>query len=153
MTPSAISAILESRLFNLIARIVLLTPFWAAGIQHAAQWPLTLGEMAHFGLNPPALFGALTILTCLGGSALVIAGGRMTWFGAGARGVFTALTIPIAHAFWTMQGETATTELRTVMEHFAIVGGLMVVAILQNGRVAAPAPARATATAAAASAA
>ncbi len=98
MTPNWVSALLESRTFQVIARIVLTTPFWAAGVQHALQWPQTMGEMAHFGLNPPVLFGALTVLTCLAGSLLVILGGKWTWLGAGALGVFTALTIPIAHA-------------------------------------------------------
>jgi len=132
--PSWISAILDSSAFRLISRILLTLPFWLAGLQHAVQWPLTLGEMAHFGLNPPWLYGALTILFCLAGSAAVIPGGRWTWLGAGALGIFTALTIPIAHAFWKLSGDASLAELRTVMEHVSIIGGLMVVAYAQNGR-------------------
>ena len=133
MTPAPIASILNSRLFQILARIVLTTPFWAAGLQHALQWQSSLGEMTHFGLNPPALFLVLTIVTCLAGSAAVIAGGRWTWLGAGALGIFTALTIPIAHAFWTMSGDAAMGEFRTVIEHISIIGGLMVAAILLNG--------------------
>jgi transmembrane protein len=133
MTPVWTAAILRSRAFQILARIVLTTPFWAAGIQHAAQWNSSLGEMTHFGLNPPALYLVLTILTCLVGSGLVIAGGAWTWLGAGALGVFTALTIPIAHAFWSMTGDAAMGEFRTTIEHVSIIGGLMVVAVLLNG--------------------
>ena len=133
MTPAPIASILNSRLFQILARIVLTTPFWAAGLQHALQWQSSLGEMAHFGLNPPALYLVLTIVTCLAGSAAVIAGGRWTWLGAGALGIFTALTIPIAHAFWNMSGDAAMGEFRTVIEHVSIIGGMMVVAILLNG--------------------
>jgi transmembrane protein len=133
MTPAWTAAILKSRAFQVFARIVLTTPFWAAGVQHALQWNASLGEMTHFGLSPPALYLLLTIVTCLAGSALVIAGGRWTWLGAGWLGVFTALTIPIAHAFWTMSGDAAMGEFRTVIEHVSIIGGLMMVAVLLNG--------------------
>jgi transmembrane protein len=133
-TPAWVSAILDSAAFRVASRILLTTPFWAAGLQHAAQWSLTLGEMEHFGLRPPALYGVLTILTCLVGSALTIPGGRWTWLGAGLLGVFTALTIPIAHAFWALTGDAMMGELRTVMEHVSIIGGLMVLAYAQNGK-------------------
>jgi transmembrane protein len=133
MTPAWTAAILKSRTFQILARIVLTTPFWLAGLQHLVQWNSGLGEMAHFGLNPPALYLALMIATCLAGSALVIAGGGWAWLGAGALGVFTALTIPIAHAFWKLSGDAMMGELRTTMEHISIIGGLMVVAILLNG--------------------
>ena len=134
--PSVISALLKSRAFHLVARIVLTVPFWGAGIQHAVQWSTIPAEMTHFGLNPPVLYGVALIATCLIGSLLVILGGRLTWLGAGALGVFTALTIPIAHAFWTMQGDVAMTEFRTVMEHVSIIGGLMVVAAMEANREA-----------------
>ena len=134
--PSVISALLKARAFHLFARIVLTVPFWGAGIQHAVQWSSVPGEMAHFGLNPPVVYGVAMIATCLIGSLLVILGGRLTWLGAGALGVFTALTIPIAHAFWAMQGAAAMSEFRTVMEHLAIIGGLMVVAAMEANREA-----------------
>lgn len=134
MTPAWTAAILQSRTFQILARVVLTTPFWAAGLQHALQWNQSIGEMQHFGLNPPQLYIAATIVTCLAGSALVIRGGRWAWLGAGALGVFTALTIPIAHAFWNMSGDAAMGEFRTTIEHISIIGGMMIVAILLNGR-------------------
>lgn len=141
MTPAWVSGLLGSRTFQFFARIVLTTPFWAAGIQHGLGWADWLGTMAHFNLDPPVVFGVLTLATCLGGSALVIAGGGWTWLGAGALGVFTALTIPIAHAFWTMQGQAAMTEFYTALEHVSIIGGLMVMSVLANSSPeTAPAP-------------
>lgn len=136
MTPKWVAAILESRAFPWIARILLTTPFWAAGIQHLAQFQDTLGEMEHFALNPPLLWAVIAILSMYGGSILVIAGGRWTWLGAGWLGVFTVLTIPIAHAFWKLQSQDQIGELRTVMEHISIIGGMMVVAILEHRRAA-----------------
>ncbi|MEK1930980.1 MAG: DoxX family protein, partial [Pararhizobium sp.] len=64
-------------------------------------------------------------------SALVISG-RYVWLGAGALGVFTALTIPVAHAFWEMTGETAFFEMLFAIEHISVIGGLMTVAILRR---------------------
>jgi transmembrane protein len=150
MVPTLVSGLLSSRAFLIFARIVLTTPFWAAGIQHALDWGGWVGTMAHFNLNPPVLFAFLTLLCCLGGSVAVIASNKWTWLGAGALGVFTALTIPIAHAFWTMQGQAAMTEFYTVLEHIAMIGGLMVVSVLANS---APASAGASDVAPAAAAA
>ena len=132
--PSVINALLKARAFQFFARVLLTLPFWGAAIQHTVQWSTVPGEMAHFGLNPPVVYGLALIVTCMVGSVLVILGGRLTWLGAGALGVFTALTIPIAHAFWNMQGDMAMTEFRTVMEHVSIIGGLMVVAAMEANR-------------------
>ena len=144
MTPNWVAATLQSRSFLLLARIVLTTPFWGAGIQHLVQYQTIPGEMAHFGLTPALPYAVALIVTLFTGSALVIAGGKWSWLGAGWLGVFTALTIPICHAFWNMQGAEAMSEFRTVMEHVSIIGGLMVMAILDHVGAAAPAGARLT---------
>jgi transmembrane protein len=82
-------------------------------------------------LHPPLAYNIATIICMLAGSALVIVN-RFTWLGAGALGVFTALTIPIAHAFWTMTGEKAQTELFIVVEHIGLIGGLIGVSVLSR---------------------
>jgi transmembrane protein len=131
MTPAWVNGLLGSRAFLTFARIVLTTPFWAAFIQHGLGWNAWVGTMAHFNLNPPVLFALLTLATLLAGTVLVFIDKR-AWLGAGALAVFTALTIPIAHAFWTMQGQAAATEFYTVLEHVSIIGGLMILSILAN---------------------
>ena len=113
--------------FGYIARILLTYMFWASGIAKLVDFPAAVGEMTHFGLNPPAAFAIATIVVQLVGSVLVILN-RWTWLGAGALGVFTLLTIPIAHNFWTMEEPFKTIEFYVVMEHISIVGALMVVA-------------------------
>ncbi len=62
-------------------------------------------------------------------------GGKWTWLGAGALGIYTFLTILIAHHFWDMQGDERLAEMRTAIEHLSIIGGLMTVAIAENLRV------------------
>jgi transmembrane protein len=113
--------------FGYIARILLTYMFWASGIAKLVDFQAAVGEMTHFGLNPPAAFAIATIVVQLVGSVLVILN-RWTWLGAGALGVFTLLTIPIAHNFWTMEEPFKTIEFYVVMEHISIVGALMVVA-------------------------
>lgn len=122
-----VESITASRAFGLLARIILTSMFWLSGIAKLADFNGGVAEMAHFGLEPPALFNIATALTQLVGSALIIAN-KWTWLGAGMLAVFTALTIPLAHNFWTMQEPMRTVEFYVVMEHITVIGALMVVA-------------------------
>jgi transmembrane protein len=127
--PGPIASLLESAVFRVVARVLLTLPFWMSGLAKLADFGFATEEMAMFGLTPPAAFAVATIITQLGGSALVISG-RRAWLGAGALGIFTALTIPIAHNFWALEGERAMMEMFFVVEHISVIGGLMLAAIL-----------------------
>jgi transmembrane protein len=128
-----IALLLDSPLFSLAARVLLTFMFWSSGLAKLLDFPATLGEMSHFGLSPAAPIAVAVIIVLLGGSALIIAG-RHAWLGAGALGIFTLLTIPIAHAFWTMSGQEAFIEKLWVTEHLSVVGALMAVAVLCHDR-------------------
>ncbi len=142
--PAFIATLVNSRAFGYIARTILTYMFWASGLAKLLDFNAGVAEMAYFGLEPAPLFNIAVAITQLGGSALIIAN-RWTWLGAGALAIFTALTIPIAHTFWTMQEPMRTLEFYVVMEHITVIGALMVVAWksapVQN---AVPAPALAT---------
>lgn len=129
MTPSFISAILRSPVTAFLARLLLVFMFLGSAIDKITNFSGAQAEMAAFGLNPPWLFAAATILTQLVGSVLILAN-RATWLGAGALGVFTLLTIPIAHHFWTMEGPMALIEFYFTVEHLSVIGGMILVAIL-----------------------
>lgn len=116
-----------SRVFGFLARTILTSMFWLSGIAKLADFNAGVAEMAHFGLEPATGFNIAVAITQLVGSALIIAN-RWTWLGAGMLAVFTALTIPIAHNFWTMQEPIRTIEFYVVMEHITVIGALMVVA-------------------------
>jgi transmembrane protein len=122
-----VSALTSATWFGYVARTVLTFMYWASGLSKLIDFNGGVAEMAHFGLEPAAAFNIAVIITQLGGSALVILN-RWTWLGAGALAVFTALTIPIAHTFWTMEEPMKTLEFYVVMEHITVIGGLMVVA-------------------------
>ena len=115
----------------LAARILLTFPFWGSGLAKLIDFQGGVAEMAMFGLNPPVAFNILVLLTQLVGSALVIAN-RWTWLGAGALGVFTALTIPVVHHFWRLNGERAVVAFHTATEHVGMIGALVLVAVLSE---------------------
>lgn len=122
-----VNLVLRQPWFGVLARTVLTFMFWSSGLAKLIDLEGGRAEMAMFGLEPAWLFNITTVFVLLFGSLLVIID-RYTWLGAGALAVFTILTIPIAHDFWTMQEPTRTMEFHVVMEHITVVGGLLVVA-------------------------
>ena len=125
-----VNSIVENRAFQILSRIILTLPFWGAAIEHGIGFQAWVGTMAHFNLNPPVLFAIFALLTLVVGTYLAVFTNKWAWLGAGALGIFTFLTIPIAHAFWNMKDPQAHTEFYTVLEHIAIIGGLMVMSSL-----------------------
>jgi transmembrane protein len=136
MTPKSIATILDSGAVLFAARLLLAITFLVPGVMQAVQFQNAVGEFAHFNLNPAPVFVVASFITLLVGSALVVVGGRLTWLGAGALGVYTGLTILIVHHFWSMTGADQLNEMRTALEHISIIGGLIVVAALEHRRAA-----------------
>jgi transmembrane protein len=133
VTPAPIASLLRQPWLSLVARLALTLAYWWSGIAKAADFSGALGEASHFGLEPAWLVAASTILVQLGGSALVILG-RAAWLGAGALAVFTAIATLIAHSFWTVGDPMERFhEMNTFLEHIALIGGLILAAILAEG--------------------
>jgi len=127
-TPQPIAALLRAPAFGPVARAVLTTPYWFAGLYKLTHLPDALGEAAHFGLKPAGLVVALTVIVQLGGSVLLILG-RLGWLAAGALGVFTALATLIAHPYWTVTDPVERFHaLNTFLEHIGLIGGFMLAA-------------------------
>jgi transmembrane protein len=129
----SIRTLLGCPVLEVVARVVLCFPFWGSGLAKLIDFEGGVGEMAHFGLQPAVLFNIATIVTQLGGSALIILN-RATWLGAGPLGIFTALTIPLVHHFWQLEGERAIIAFHTATEHVGMIGALLIVAILSERR-------------------
>ncbi|HWD14461.1 DoxX family protein [Pseudochrobactrum sp. sp1633] len=130
MNPSWIYQILSMPVVQLLARILLTMTFWLSGVAKLFDFPSAVAEMTANNLPAPALFAAITIAVQLVGSALVIWGGSLVWLGAGALGVFTAMTIPVSHAFWRAEGMEAVAKMHVAVEHMSVIGGLIIVAVL-----------------------
>ena len=126
---SLMTSMLRARWAYHVAAVLLTFLYWSSALALAIDFNNTKSMMAHLGLTPAAAFAIATIIVQLGGSLLVILGGRFVWLGAGALAVFTLLTIPVAHRFWEMTGEAAFHEKLLVIEHLTVIGGLMLVSI------------------------
>ena len=125
-----INDVLRAPAVAFVARVLLTFPVWGSGLSKLIDFPGGVAEMAQFGLEPAVVFNIATIIVQLGGSLLVIVT-RATWLGAGALVVFTALTIPLVHHFWSMTEEPfRTIAFHTATEHVGMIGALIVVSIL-----------------------
>ncbi|MEW6454998.1 MAG: DoxX family protein [Pseudomonadota bacterium] len=133
---SGIVGLLDQPWFSLLARIALTAAFWLSGISKLTDFSGAVGEVRGLtGLEPVALVAALVIAVQIGGSLLVIWGGRWAWLGAGALGVFTLLATLMAHAWWTKAGIDRFRDFNTFWEHMGLIGGLMLAAVLANRSV------------------
>lgn len=133
MTPKLIDDILKSDWLWHASRIIITFMYWYAGIGFALDFQGAQQAMASAGIQPLWLVAALTILVEIGGSLLIIFD-RLVWLGAGALGVFTVLTIPLVHHFWTMTGGQAISARLESEEHLTVIGGLIAVSILSAVR-------------------
>jgi uncharacterized membrane protein YphA (DoxX/SURF4 family) len=103
--------------------------FLVSAILKLSNLPAAMAEQEAYGLHPSAFWAGLTIAVEFIGSLLVIYG-RFVWLAAGALGVFTALTVLIAHPFWTMQGEARLEAMTSVLEHVGLIGGLVLTVLV-----------------------
>lgn len=132
-----VDAFLGHKFTSAAARAFLTFPFWSSGLQKLSNWSATVGEMAHFHLVPYPAYAAAVILVQLAGSAAIL-WGPFAWVGAWALIIFTALTIPIAHPFWSMSGQAGLQEMYVAMEHIGVIGGLLLAAILRYRELSGP---------------
>jgi uncharacterized membrane protein YphA (DoxX/SURF4 family) len=137
--PGFVRAILDIPGIGFVARLALVSAYVLGGVVKLLDFPGAVAEQAHFGLHPPAVWAALTIVVELLGSALVISG-RWAWLGAGMLGVFTGLAALTANAFWTMpQGHDRFMATNAFFEHLGLIGGFVLVALSAH-RARRPAP-------------
>lgn len=131
--PKSVADLLSNRRFAIAARLFLTFAFWSSGFMELLDFPANAAAMQAHGLTPGWAFNAATIAVQMTASLMIICD-RGTWLAAGALGVFTALTIPIAHPFWRERGAEAFHDMTTAMEHVSLLGGLALVAIASRGR-------------------
>jgi transmembrane protein len=114
------------------ARFAVAVPFLISGVAKILDFQGSIAEVRGLtGLEPAALFAVLVILTQLGGSVLLIAGGRFAWIGALALAGFTTIATLSAHAFWLKPEAEQFLQRNIFFEHVSIVGGLVLLAILR----------------------
>ena len=113
----------------LIARLCLAAVFIYSGVDKLWHWRSSIEEVKSDGMPWPAAFAGATVFTQLVGGCLV-ATGFLAWLGALLLAGFTiAATLP-GHRFWLRRGTEFRHELTTSLEHVAIVGGLVLLCLL-----------------------
>jgi transmembrane protein len=127
--PQSVAHLLTNPITLLVARICVTAPFLEGGLVKLLDWQAANTEMAQTGLHPAWLFNLATVLTELGGSALIILN-RNVWLGAGALGVFTVFATLLGHRFWDLTGAARITELNTFLEHATISAAFILVVVV-----------------------
>jgi uncharacterized membrane protein YphA (DoxX/SURF4 family) len=128
-----IHRVLEWPLVWFLARLLLVSAYLIGAATKLTDWPGAVAEQAHFGMNPPAFWAALTIAIEVAGPLLILSG-RLVWLGAGMLGVFTLLAAIKANAFWTMVGPERFAATNAFFEHLGLVGGFILVAVVAGSR-------------------
>jgi uncharacterized membrane protein YphA (DoxX/SURF4 family) len=99
-SPRWVNAVLEHPATWMCARVALVCAYLIGGLTKLFDFPGAVAEQAHFGLHPPEVWAAVTIVVEIGGSVLVI-WGRLVWFAGGALAVLTLVANLVAENFWT----------------------------------------------------
>jgi uncharacterized membrane protein YphA (DoxX/SURF4 family) len=115
-----------------IARLCLAIVFLYSGIDKLRHWSAGVEEVKGDGLPLPAAFAGATVFTQLVGGCLV-ATGLFAWLGALLLAGFTVAATVLGHRFWLRRGSEFRHELTTSLEHAAIVGGLLLLFVLDFG--------------------
>ena len=116
----------------LTARLCLAAVFLYSGATKLVFWSAGVEEFAALSLPMPVLALAATIALQIGaGMALVI--GWRSKPAALALAAFTVMATLIGHPFWGFEGSDFQRQLTIAMEHLAIVGGLLAIAIAGPG--------------------
>lgn len=112
----------------LLARLLLAAVFLYSGQDKLRHWQSGIREVADLGLPWPRLLAAATIATQLIGGLAVLSGIGAAW-GAVVLAFFTLVATIAGHRFWLLHGDRARQEFTTSLEHLAIVGGLLLLAM------------------------
>jgi putative oxidoreductase len=119
----------------LFARICLAGVYLVSGVHKALWYQKAVDEFR--GANVPAivLFLPMTIaLHLLGGLALVT--GVYLQEAALALALFTVIATVKVHCFWRMSGRQRLERSRIAMGNLAVIGGLILLAVVGPGRLA-----------------
>ncbi|MDR7333057.1 DoxX family protein [Roseateles asaccharophilus] len=111
-----------------LALLALCGAYLQGGLVKLLDFDGAVAEMAHFGLQPAALFAVAVIVLELGASALVLSGRGRRW-AALALAVFTVAASFMANAFWTVDGPDRGAQMNAFFEHLGLAGAWLLVAL------------------------
>ncbi len=117
-----------------LALLGLLLPYFISGVLKLLDFAGAQAEVA--GLLGGAAVLPLTaavIAAQLGGSALLLGGGRLAWLGGLALAAFTLAATILAHRWWPLPpGPDRAHAFNTFWEHIALVAALLYAAQVER---------------------
>ena len=121
-----------------LALLAVLLPYLISGVLKLLDFDAARAEVGGLtGLAAPALVSALAvavIVTQLGGSLLLLAGGRWASLGGLALAGFTLVATFLAHTWWQLPpGPERMHAFNGFWEHIALVGALGFAALVARG--------------------
>ena len=116
-----------------VALLGLCGAYIQGGLVKLLDFEGAMAEMAHFGLQPAAMFAAAVIALELGGSAFVLSGRGRRW-AAWSLAAFTLAASLIANPFWSVPGPQRLPLMNAFFEHLGLVAGWVLVACLDVRR-------------------
>jgi uncharacterized membrane protein YphA (DoxX/SURF4 family) len=107
----------------------LAAPFVVSVLIKLTNFSDAVAEFQLLNIWAPSASAFLTIVTQLGGSALLL-GHRYSWVGACLLAAFTSLATLVAHPFWLFPQAQQPGQMMTFLEHGALVAGLIAAGIM-----------------------
>jgi uncharacterized membrane protein YphA (DoxX/SURF4 family) len=111
-----------------LALLCLCAAYIQGPVTKLLDFPGAQAEMAHFGLEPPALFAIVVILFELAASAMILSG-VYRWLGALGLAGFTLAATFVALRFWELPpGFERSMATNAFFEHLGLAGAFALVA-------------------------
>jgi uncharacterized membrane protein YphA (DoxX/SURF4 family) len=121
------AVVLAHPIVHFIALLGLCAAYLQGGIDKLLDFPRAVAETRQSGLKPAVPITIATIVTELGGSALVLIG-YYQWLGALSLAGFTLAATFIANRFWGLTPPERFAVKNSFFEHLGLVGGFLLVA-------------------------
>jgi XapX domain-containing protein len=109
-----------------IALLALCSAYLQGGLVKLTDFGGAVAEAQHFGLPAASLVAVATIITELGGSALILTG-FYRWIGAIWLAGFTLIATFVANPFWQIPQPDRFMVENSFFEHLGLVGGFLIV--------------------------
>jgi uncharacterized membrane protein YphA (DoxX/SURF4 family) len=129
LLPPVIRRLLTRPVLRWLALLLLCAAYLQGGFDKAMDFSGAVSELQHFGVSPATPLALATIVTELGGSALILTG-FYRWLGALGLAGFTLIATFIANRFWEIAPPGRFMAENGFFEHLGLVGGFVLVAWL-----------------------
>ena len=120
------AAVVAHPLVHFIALLGLCAAYLQGGIDKLRDFPRAMAETRQSGLTPVVPITVATIVTELGGSALILTG-YYRWLGALWLAGFTLAATFVANRFWLLPPPERFPVKNSFFEHLGLVGGFLLI--------------------------